>query len=93
MGLLHVLQTVPSNTQPKGGTRVRNDRHIFTSEQEPGERLREPAWWLMAVIQAVGRLEQEDWHEFKSSLGYRMRLVSKTQRERAGVWRRGQTDR
>lgn len=42
MGLLHVLQTVPSNTQPTGGTRVRNDRHIFTSEQEPGERLREP---------------------------------------------------
>ena len=55
--------------------------------------LESQAWWLMAVIQAVGRLEQEDWHEFKSSLGYRMRLVSKTQRERAGVWRRGQTDR
>lgn len=31
----------------------------------------------MAVIQAVGRLEQEDWHEFKSSLGYRMRLSQK----------------
>ena len=28
-----------------------------------------PGWWLMPVFPALGKLRQEDYHEFKVSLG------------------------
>jgi hypothetical protein len=57
-------------------------KHAVTSEPDLKRDFESHTLWLMAVMQGVGRLEQEDCHEFRSSLGYKMRPVSKTQREK-----------
>jgi hypothetical protein len=46
------------------------------------------AWWCAAVIQHSGQ-EQED-HEFKASLGYRVRL-SQSNNKRDNTFARGHT--
>lgn len=52
-----------NTTQMWTGFRVRNTimRHTFPSESEETEESQ--SWWLMAIIQTVGRLEHEDCRE------------------------------
>ena len=48
---------------------------VFNSIREDG------VWGNTSIIPVLRRLGQEDCHEFKASLGYRVRSISKTRQD------------